>query len=408
MADDVYNYIVPSGVITPQAQDIQTEVQNEYLAVFGSDLITTPNTPQGMLITVETLARIAVAANNANLANQINPNIAGGVFLDAIMALTGIQRTIATPSLVTATLTGVAGTIIPSGTRASETGSGDANIFQTISTVTIPVGGVLTGVQFQSVANGPVPCEVNTLTQIVTAILGWDAVTNPAAATLGQVTQSDIAARQYRRDTLFAQGSSLAGAITAAVLQVQGVTSMTFRENIANTTQVIDGVTMVAHSIYACVAGGTDLDVANAIASKKSGGANYNNGASALPVSQAITVPFSNQIMNILFDRPDQIEILVKVYYKPATSVQDPGEAIRTAILDYAAGRLDGEAGLIVGQAVSSFELGGAINRETPSLYIQKVEITKAIAPAYSTAEVPIAIWEKANIAESSILVVPV
>ncbi len=89
---DVYDYIAETGVIMLETGVIQTEVQAEYQAAFGMDLNTAPNTPQGILITTEVLARTAVADNNAALANQINPNEAGGVFLDALLALTGAYR----------------------------------------------------------------------------------------------------------------------------------------------------------------------------------------------------------------------------------------------------------------------------------------------------------------------------
>src|ERR1700722_6581036 len=111
-----YEYLNPTGVVVPDTSGLLTDVQSEYQAVFGTDLIVTPDTPQGVLITAETLARTEVVNNNAALANQINPNIAGGVFLDAILALTGMQRTVATPTVVpNVSLTGVAGTVIPGG-----------------------------------------------------------------------------------------------------------------------------------------------------------------------------------------------------------------------------------------------------------------------------------------------------
>ena len=100
-------------------------MQNEYKAIFGADLIVTADTPQGMLITAEALSRTQEVSNNAALANQINPNISGGVFLDAIMALTGMQRTSATKTIVSAvTVTGVASTAIPAGSQA-KTAAGD-------------------------------------------------------------------------------------------------------------------------------------------------------------------------------------------------------------------------------------------------------------------------------------------
>lgn len=401
---DVYNYVVPTGTITTDTGEIQTEVQDEYKATFGADLIVTPDTPQGALIVAETLARVAVADNNASLANQINPNLAGGVYLDAILALTGVERNPAVASTVLCTITGVVGTFIPAGSQISD-GTPNAMLFETVIDVTIPSGNTLTNVQFQSVVVGAIPAAANTLTSIVSDILGWETVNNPAAAVLGQSTQSDVSARQFRRQTLFSQGSSLAGAIIAAVEQVQGVKSMKFRENVADTTQVIDGVTMVAHSIYANVDGGTNEAVANALVSKKSGGCAYNNG-SGINESVTVTEPISGQVMTVLFDRPNEIPILTRVYVSASTSVQDPQTSVIKAILDYANGLLDAEPGLTVGTSVSSFEFAGAVNREVPGLFVHNCESKKASGGSYSSAEIAIDIWEKATIVETSIQVI--
>jgi len=250
----VYNYIDETGVITVDAAAIQADVEAEYRGVFGADLIVTPNTPQGMLISAEVQARIALADNNAQLANQINPNLAGGVFLDAIMSLTNpYGRLPALQSVVYATITGTPGTVIPAGSIVAETGSGDLNQFYTLTQLTIPANGVATGVQFNSVVYGPIPCAVNALTDIVTAVLGWTTVTNSAAATVGRTLQSDLDARQYRLNTLATQGASTAQAITAEILRTTSASSVTLLENIANTTQTIDGVSMVAKSVYVCV-----------------------------------------------------------------------------------------------------------------------------------------------------------
>ena len=94
MAD--YQYIDTTGVIVPDTATIQSEVEGEYKAVFGQDLVVTPNTPQGVLITAEVAARSNVVRNNAALANQINPNLAGGVFLDAIWAVSYTHLTLPT------------------------------------------------------------------------------------------------------------------------------------------------------------------------------------------------------------------------------------------------------------------------------------------------------------------------
>lgn len=406
MADaPVYNFIIPTGTIVPDTADILLTVQNEYKAAFGADLIVTSDTPQGILIVAETLARAAVAANNAAIANQINPDISGGVYLDALLALMGSFRVPASNTTVIAQLTGVAGTIIPINSQAQDT---SGNIYQTTSQVTLAPGSPGTAtVEFEAIAPLPLSVAAHTLTTIVSDVLGWETVDNAAAQTnIGTAPQSDARAKLFRRVTLGLQGSSIAEAITSALYATPGVTSVTFRENTAASTQTIDGISMVAHSIYACVNGGSDADVANALVSKKSAGAAYNNGASGSPVDYVYTNPFSGQMMDILFDRPDEIPVLVQVTVTNTNTVEDPVNAVKQAVVDYANGNLpNGETGLTVGTPVSCFEIGGAINVEVPSIFVTNVEIALVSGGGFSNNQIAIALWQIATLDASSVSV---
>lgn len=399
---DVYTYVTNTGTIVPDTQDILNDVAQEFRDAFGQDLITTPDTPQGVLIVAETLARAAVADNNAVVANQINPNLAGGVFLDALLALTGSARLTDTSTVVSCTLTGVQGTIIPMGVLAQDTNS---NQYASQVQAVIGSGGTVT-VNFAAVLPGPITVAAGALSSIVTGVLGWETITNPAAQTsIGTLTQSDGEAQIFRRQTLFSQGTSLAGAIVAGLHHTPGVTSLSFRENDADTSTVIDGVTLLPHSIYTCVNGGSDIDVATTLTNKKSGGCNYTNGASATPISQPVTVPFSGQVINVLFDRPDIIGILVQVTVITNKSVQDPVGDTQQAILNYAAGMVTDLAGLGVGVPVSPFELAAAIGLSVPGIFVKNLLISYAVSPSFGAAELPINIWQIAQILQSNIAV---
>lgn len=401
-------YLTPTGVVVPDTSSLLADVQSEYKAVFGADLIVTPDTPQGVLITAEALARAEVVNNNAALANQINPNVAGGVFLDAIMALTGMQRTPASPTVVTnVTLTGVAGTVIPAGSLAA-TSAGDR--FQSVSNVTLDGGGTAT-VNFQSVATGAIPCAGSALDTIVSTVLGWETVTNnpsgsPASATtLGASTQSDQAARALRMNTLAFQGVSLAEAITSALYATEGVTSLTFQENVSATTQTINGISMVGHSIYACVAGGTDTAVASALLENKSSGCAWNGGTTV-----SVVEPASGQTYSVQFDRPSEIGILVRV-----TSPNGNSANIIQSVLDYANGLIEitgtngvisNVPGFVVGADVSPFEIAAAIVSENPGTYVSKVEVSLTSPISYTTNTLPIGVSEQAYTQSSYVSVV--
>lgn len=396
MAD--YTYVNETGVIVPDTATVQTEVENEYKAVFGQDLIVTANTPQGVLISAEVAARTNVLRNNAAIANQINPNLAGGVFLDAIWALTGGQRLAATYSVVpSVSLLGLPGTVVPAGSQASLS---DGTLFASVSAVTLDGSG--NGiVDFQAVDTGPIAANVGTLTQIVTAVLGWDSITNPTAATLGRSEESDLASRLRRKNTLSTQNVALPDAIMAGLYDTLNVRSLTFRENTAITTQTIDGISMVAKSIYVCVDGGTDADVAATLLAHKSLGAAWNGGTTV-----NVTDPASGQTYPVKFDRPSAVPVQARVTVRNLSSLTDVQAAVRQSILDFAAGLIDGEPGFTVGSSVSAFELASAVNFQNPGIYVQNCEISLASVTSWSTGEIPISINQIATIVVGNIQVI--
>ena len=252
-----YNYITETGIIIPDTSENLTSVQQEFKETFGEDLVLNPETPQGVIINQLTLGRNAVAENNAQLANQINPNYAGGVFLDAIMSLTGMQRRPAQFSSVLANVSGVPGVIIPTTSIAALT-TGEQ--FSPVEQIIIDSLGTGSGI-FKALTAGAISVTPNSLTIIVSGPIGWETVNNPSQGTLGSVTQSDQEARFTRNVTLARQGHSTAEAIVSGLYADSNlnVYSVSFRENVDGVTQVIDGVTMLPHSIYVNVTNNAPL-----------------------------------------------------------------------------------------------------------------------------------------------------
>jgi hypothetical protein len=395
MAD--YQYLEDSGVVVADTAEILTDVQDEYKSAFGSDLVVDPSTPQGVLITAETLARKAVVNNNAALANQINPNLAGGVFLDAIAALTGLQRVAATRSTVAATLTGVADAVIPAGSRAGTVAGIE---FETVGTVVMSAGGTASA-DMQAVDFGPIALAPGDLTEIVTGVLGWETVTNADAAVLGTDEESDAAFRTRRRLTLALQGVSLPEAITSALYDVPNVKSLAFRENVAATSETIDGILMAAHSIYACVDGGLDSDVASALLFNKSLGAGY-NGTTTVNVTE----PASGQVYPVKFQRPADIEVEIRVTVKQGSYVGNLTTGIPAAVVDWSTGASGEAPGFGVGNPVSCFELAGVVSAAFPGVFVQNVETQVVGAGPYSNAEIPVGIDEVARTTQNYVSVV--
>jgi len=76
------------------------------------------------------------------------------------------------------------------------------------------------------------------------------------------------------------------------------VNSLSFRENTDSTTKTIDGITLVAKSVWTCVDVGVDQDVAAALYKSNTCGAAW-NGAVSVPIAD----PWPLQAATVKFDR---------------------------------------------------------------------------------------------------------
>ncbi|MGJ7243617.1 baseplate J/gp47 family protein [Morganella morganii] len=390
-----YNYITSSGVIIPDTAEQRTAVENEFKAVFGQDLDISPETPQGVLITMETENRDAIVRNNAELANQINPDLAGGVFLDAIWALMGGERRDATRSILTQVqFGGVPGTIIPKGAQA-ETLAGDT--FFTTKSLIIGKNGTVSG-DMRAVETGPVECPAGQMMTVASSVLGWETVTNPTGAVTGRIAESDLQSRRRRKLTLAKNTVSVGEAMTSALYELEGVRSLAYRENYTNTPMAENGITLVPHSVYVCVEGGESQEIAAALLRTKTIGAAYNGSEEV-----EVTEPVSGQVYTVKFDRAKEVVLFCRVTVKKTTL--DAQTLIPAAVEAWANGDTGGDGGLVVGREVSPFEISAGINAAEPRLFINRIELS-ADGTHWSPDIYPVKLTEVAKINRSAVQVV--
>jgi len=382
-----YTFIDSTGVIIPDTSTLKSDVQQEFRDALGQDLDVADNTPQGTLISAEVTSRQSVAANNAAVANQINPNLAGGIFLDAVCALTGLQRSGATYSTVAAALlTGIPGTLVPQGVRARTVGG---DIFASMGAVTLGADGTAT-VNFQAVETGAITAPINTLNEIIDVVLGWETINNPVnAAKLGRAQQSDISLRTLRKNTLAKQTISTREAQISGLYALPNVHSLQFRENIANTVQVIDGITMQPHSVWACVRGGTDSDIAYSLLKNKTDGAGWNG-----VVTINVTDPASGQIYPVQFDRPTDVPIEWRVTVRNVSYRGDIVTDIPAAIEKWADGEMPSQQGLVTGVDATPWDASAAVVYFCPGLHVLKVECRIGGSTVWGTSNIPISLQQ--------------
>lgn len=394
-----YKYLSDTGVIVADTADTRDTVVAEFRNMYGQDLIVTSDTPQGTLINAETAARVEVMRNNAQLANQINPKLAGAQYLDAICSFMNLQRRAATYSLITSvTLTGQPNTPVPAGARAR---SRSNDLWRLVAGVTLGADGTATG-QFRCITSGPIQCATGNLDTVVDMVLGWETVTNTVAATLGSDEQSDASLRMLRVNTLAKNGISFAEAITSALYdEPVSALSVAFRENYKKVDMTIDGVDLVANSIWVCVDGGADEDIAMALLRVKTIGADWNG-----PVDAPVVEPISGQTYDVKFQRPTLVPVEVQLTVRRGLYTGDPVLESPGAVVNYAAGNVENMPGFVLNSiGVAPDQIAAAVATQLPGLFVVGTSVRNVGSTTWQNELLPLAIWEKATVATGNVYV---
>lgn len=395
-----YKYIEETGVIVPDTTEIKQQVQEEYKNALGQDLDISDSTPQGRLIEVETISRKRIIEDMALIANMLNPNKAFGIFLDSLTSLFGIERVGATSTRVLCQLTGMPKTVIPYNSQAKDI---NGKIYYSESNITLDNSGEGQG-YFLSEEKGAIECQANTLNQIVTGVIGWETINNSTAGVVGVDEESDSTLRKKISIEQFI-GIALLKAIQSAVMRVKDVEDCLVVDNPTGTPDIISipGITIPAHSLFICVDGGVNSEVAKAIFDTKSGGCGYTTGTGHTQTVD-IVEEISGRTYSVSFDRPIYQEIDVEVRLATGQATQIVIKKVKQAILDYSKGKIYGLDGLSIGKNVSPFEIASAINQELSELYIKSVKIAKHSQTA-TTNEIVLKPNERATIVETDISV---
>jgi len=361
-----------TGLVLPQPTDILAGIEAEWNAAFGGNLNLDPTTPQGQLIA--SLAAIVADKNEQFLAlvNRINPDTADGVYQDAIGRIYFLDRKAATPTAVQCLCTGLEGTLIPTGALAQST-AGD--LFQCVSGALIPAAGHIT-LPFECTTMGPVLALVGTVTKIYQALPGWDTITNAADGTVGQNVESRAEFELRRQASVALNATGSVAAIYSNLFDVADVLDVVVRENITSSNATIGAVTIKPHSVYCCVEGGSNVNIVQAIFSRKSAGCDTtgnNSGTIIGAYGQAYTINFQRPAalafkftvaLANTATTPANISDLVKAAIVSAFNGDDGGERARIGSTVYAS-RFYSPVAAIGGINIVSIQLaaplGGAL-----------------------------------------------
>ncbi len=258
--------LTPTGFEPETQENIKANLGAAFRTVFGAAITLIAQSIFGQIIGIVSERLATLWQLGLNIYTASTREGAVGIQLDHIGLLTGTPRLAAFSSKVTCQCLGDDGTVILADSVVSIPGVG------TKFTNTLPgtISGGTVSIEFHSVDTGPWAAPSGTVTQIETAIAGWNSVTNALdESVLGSDVEADAPYRLRQVAELRGQGSGTTAAIRAALAAIRlpsAVTDVFVFENNGDTT---NGDGLPGHTFEAVVVGGDDTVVAQTISDEK-------------------------------------------------------------------------------------------------------------------------------------------
>ena len=292
-----------TGFIPPSEADILAGVLADLNAAFGGNLNPDLETPQGQLA-----SSFAAAIGNVNdvmlsIISQVDPAYSEGKMQEAIGRIYFMERIGAVSTTVDVTCSGLPGVSIPAGALAK---SAAGDVYACTSGGVIGATGSVV-LAFHNVEPGPVACPAGTLNTIYQSIPGWDSVLNAGDGIPGRLEESREEFEIRRAASVARNALGYIPAIRAALMSLPGVIDAYVTENPTAASVTIGGVSVSAYSLYACVSGGVNADIAKTLWQKKPPG---------IPYSGSTTVTVEDDMSGYLVPYPTYV-----VKFTPATTL---------------------------------------------------------------------------------------
>ena len=307
-----------TGLTVMTATEITTALVTGLQGIYGADIQTEQNSPDGQFIGIVTQMAVDIRELLVSINNGFDPDQALGAILDQRVTLNNIKRYGGTYTLQPIDVT-VSKTVTLAGLDAnagSPTGTGytiqdeNGNEFILLDTTTLTAG--TTSLSFRAAQLGTINLPLNTITEFVTVINGVTSVNNSSAPTaVGAVQELDPQLHTRRKSSVGISSQGYLNGLEGALGQLTGVVDAVAYENY---TDSVDANGIPAHGIWVIGEGGANTDIAQTIYKKKDPGANM-KGSVDITVTKPDGSPFV-----VSFDRPTAVPLYIRFTIKTTTT----------------------------------------------------------------------------------------
>ncbi|MEX3859627.1 baseplate J/gp47 family protein [Paraburkholderia sp. BR10923] len=291
--------LTPDGFVVRRLDAIIAELDAGMKAIYGIDINTDPDSPDGQAIGLWSQALADLEELAGEMWRQMDPDYASGPNLDRIVAFAGIRRVRSSVSWLRGViLSGAAFTPINTDAMVRDpTGA----LWRSTEVVQLNANGSAR-LDFQSDQPGAYPVGSNVELEIVSGVAGWRTAVTSQASDIGADEEQDPALRSRfylsRERPAFDDVSGM----RANLLAVTGVIGVEVFENYGETT---DANGVAPHSINAVVDGGDDEAIGTVILNRKPMGTGMQGEQTVMVLDR------HNRGRLIHFDRPTRVPIYV-------------------------------------------------------------------------------------------------
>lgn len=293
--------LTPDGFVIQRLGDIIERMDSGMRAIYGADIDTAPDSPDGQMIGLFSQALADLEELAGEMWRQMDPDYATGPNLNRIVAFSGTRRFQSNVStLRSVILSGAARTPIPADSTVRDP---SGIVWRSMLRVTLDANGSAR-VDFQSVDAGAFSVGRNEVLEIQSGVTGWRTAVTSQASEPGtnQERDPDLRARFYLSRERTADDD--AASMRANLLALVGVDDAQVYENYTRET---DSRGVEANSINAVVDGGDDQAIGRVILALKPAGTGMQGDTTVYVLDQ-----FSRS-RAIYFDRPSQVDVYVEM-----------------------------------------------------------------------------------------------
>ena len=306
------NTIDSQGIHTEELPEIIENITNDYKSIYGNDINTDSDTPDGQRINIEAQAKKDMLDFATQVYNSFDVDTVTGVAQDRLYKLNNIYRQNSGYSFCNVDIT-VSGPVNLDGLDANATdpdGVGftvsdiNSNNWILLNSVSLTGAGTYT-LEFRAQNEGEILASPNTINTLVTVIPAVTGVNNASAQYItGNNAESDANFRIRRNKSTAISGKGFYDSLLGDLLSIPLVSQAMVYENDTGSTDA-DGIP--PYSIWVIVEGGTDLNIGKVIYANKSFGCDM-KGSTTVNVERADGTNFVAK-----FDRPQTEPLYIQM-----------------------------------------------------------------------------------------------